>query len=401
MQSTGVVAQYKPLICRIDDPSKVRDCSVLKECVYRVYPVEALKDVGAQGWISNCDGLNNLLSVYGGETGCKYFGKLIGTGEGRTAFVSIIQQQLKKSTFRGVDLRCDPIKHGYDQVAYNGVLRLLRKEIGYGYLVIVKIDNTALDPVIIDTLNTEVDLISISPQTNHLVPDSFVKYLIAKGCNPKKIILEVPLAPVVTCPLTDSQLLSVTDSVENLDLFGAIIQLDRDDVDNQCGNGTFPLLKKLSILLTGGDRCDFDGFKPDPRDRSRFYSCSDGELNLHQCPDGQLFDRMNSTCIPFIRMNCNGTSCSLLGPVTITNQTNFFPIAVPMPQTCPKTRAESVNNTIIIVNQQMSELLRLLNLTGLDQTIGVVNNALGGAYPSVQKIVDTVNGLLGSLLTSG
>lgn len=83
------------------------------------------------------------------------------------------------------------------QVAYNGVLRLLRKEIGYGYLVIVKIDNTALDPVIIDTLNSEVNLVSVSPQTNHLVPDSFVEYLIAKGFNPKKIILEVPLPPVL------------------------------------------------------------------------------------------------------------------------------------------------------------------------------------------------------------
>lgn len=116
MHPTAVFAQYKPLICRIDDPSKVRDCTVLKECVHRVYPVEALQDTMSQGWINNCDGLNNLLAVYGGDTGCKYFGKLISTSEGRAAFVTIIQQQLKKSSFRGVDLRCDPIKHGADQV---------------------------------------------------------------------------------------------------------------------------------------------------------------------------------------------------------------------------------------------------------------------------------------------
>lgn len=53
---------------------------------------------------------------------------------------------------------------------------------------------------------------------------------------------------------------------------------------------------------------------------------------LHQCPPGQLFDALNGTCIPFIRMECNETTCTILSPLDVNNETEFIPVPVFFPQ---------------------------------------------------------------------
>ncbi|XP_058466777.1 uncharacterized protein LOC131439591 [Malaya genurostris] len=334
IQCVSAFGQVKHLLCRIDSPSKVRDCSVLKDCIYRVYPPEAFRNSEDLAWMKGCNGLNNLLSAYSGEMGCKYFAKLISTSQGREDFVTIVERQLMKSSFRGLDLRCDPTVYGAIQIHFNSCLRLLRKRLRDGYIIVVHIENTVLDPMLIDTLNTEVDLVSCSPQNyNFFQGSNIVPELISRGCDPQKIIVDIPF-PTITCPLNIEQLLSATNSIKKSNLFGVVAQIDRDDVSNACGNGTFPLLRRLSTSLTGYHSCEFEGFKPDPRNRSRFYSCFDGVLNLHQCPRGQLFDPVNNTCIAFVRVNCNAESCSILGPVHITNDTNFVPIMIPVPKPC-------------------------------------------------------------------
>ncbi|XP_055591435.1 uncharacterized protein LOC129743427 [Uranotaenia lowii] len=323
-------AQEGNVVCRIEDPNRVTDCNILRQCSQRVYPVDLIQGDNLE-LVNRCGGgLNNMVSLFAGNSTCTYFSNLIGTTQGRNALADIVQQELQKSSFRGIDLQCDPTVRGTNQTAYNGCLRLLRQRIGFGFFFSVRIENPDLDPVVIDTLNELIDLIHCSQDGNG--SSSIVDALIRKGCNSRKIVVNVELPSVVTCPISGVQLQNAADSVKDRKLFGAAVLLDNDDIEDRCGNGSFPQLRKLSNLFAGANECEFDGFIPDLRNRSRFYSCSEGRLNLHECPFGQMFDRINSTCIPFAIIDCNETTCLVRSPVPIRNDTQLIPIGVPFPR---------------------------------------------------------------------
>nr|XP_029732248.1 uncharacterized protein LOC109425893 [Aedes albopictus] len=264
-------AQDFDVACRIEDPTKVARCKVLKKCTYRVYPVESIQAAeDPRRGSGGCVGFTNLFSMYGGSTSCDYFTNLIGTTQGCAALTSIVKRQLEKSDFHGVDLQCDPTVNGLNETTYNCCLRQLREAIGGGYIITVRIENPNLGSTLVNTLNDVVDVVNC-PLT------AVVQNLIAQGLSSRKIALDVPLPPAIGCPIDVSFLQNISSTVRCLNLFGAILQLDRDDYNNVCGEGSFPLLKKLSILLEEKEPCDFGGFIPNPRDRSQFFSCVNGE----------------------------------------------------------------------------------------------------------------------------
>ncbi|XP_055591434.1 uncharacterized protein LOC129743426 [Uranotaenia lowii] len=448
-----VASQQANLVCQIENPNRIRDCRVLRECLFNVFPVEAVLGCsdGQDSPLNTCGRINNLFALYEGTTACQYFGNFIKTEHGRNALVSVVQQQLKKSSFRGIFLQCDPTVDGVDQMAYNSILQLLRKQLGNGYIIAVKIENPKLEPCVIETLNELIDLISCPQEDNSIPPKATVQDLLSSGLQAQKILADVPFPAPLTCPLCDVHLRVASDFIKLNNIFGATIELDHDDVDNKCGNGTFPLMRRLTSLLADDGLCEFEGFIPDPRDRSRFYSCSNGKYNLHQCPKGQLFDRRNETCIPFVQMHCNETFCTVIGPIgMVNNQTELIavPVFVPganitlnsgsgsgdsntngtgdgsmgsmdgsgdmndsngMNGTSGTNGTDSMsggdgagtiifNRTDIIIGGPDSELLKLLNRTGLEQTVGVLNNGLKNVYPPLKDLVDTVNSLVGPLL---
>uniref|UniRef100_A0A8D8E4W1 (northern house mosquito) hypothetical protein n=1 Tax=Culex pipiens TaxID=7175 RepID=A0A8D8E4W1_CULPI len=327
MLPTTVVG--KQMVCRIDDPSKVRDCRALADCAYRIYPIEFAQQGADQGNNVICGGLNNLVSLYDGAGACRYFGDLISTNAGRTGFATTVQQQLSNGQFRGVDLRCDPTVNGVNQTAYNGALKKLRQFLGRGFTIFAKVDNPDLDPVVIQTLNEDIDIISCPGEEDATT----LRAYIANGGIPTRVVIDVLEPPVLTCPINTRPVDVAGRIVQENNLFGATIQVDRDDVNNDCGEGTFPKTRRLKDALDADpNACDFDGFEPDPTDRSRFYGCGGGKRELHQCPPGQLFDGLNGTCIPFIRMECNETTCTILSPLDVNNQTEFIPVPVFFPQ---------------------------------------------------------------------
>lgn len=183
----------KQMVCRIDDPSKVRDCRALADCAYRIYPIEFAQQGADQGNNVICGGLNNLVSMYDGAGACRYFGDLISTNAGRTGFATTVQQQLSNGQFRGVDLRCDPTVNGVNQTAYNGALKKLRQFLGRGFTIFAKVDNPDLDPVVIQTLNEDIDIISCPGEEDA----NTLRTYIANGGIPTRVVVDVLEPPIL------------------------------------------------------------------------------------------------------------------------------------------------------------------------------------------------------------
>ncbi|XP_062535198.1 uncharacterized protein LOC134204398 [Armigeres subalbatus] len=378
-----MLAQDYDVACRIEDPTKEPRCKVLKKCTYRVYPVESIQTKGGRS-TSNCAGFTDLFSMYSGSSACGYFSNMIGTTNGCSSFTNIVKRQLEKSDFRGVDLQCDPTMNGVNETTYSCCLHQLRETVGRGYIIGVRIENPNLGTVLVSTLNAAVDVVNC-PLT------SVVQSLIAQGLSSRKIVIDVTLPSVINCPTEVLQLQNISSTVRCLNLFGAILQLDRDDSSNVCGEGSYPLLNRLSVLLEEKEPCDFEGFIPNPRDRSQFFSCSNGDHILHQCPPGQLFDRMNGTCIPFLRVLCNQTACTFTGPVQITNDTKFLPVPIPYPTDTLPTRKPRCN-----YNNYLEVLKKLLNLTASNETIRDAIQNLKQLNDSMGNIVIVLNNTNGS-----
>uniref|UniRef100_A0A182SF71 Uncharacterized protein n=1 Tax=Anopheles maculatus TaxID=74869 RepID=A0A182SF71_9DIPT len=66
------------------------------------------------------------------------------------------------------------------------------------------------------------------------------------------------------------------NQIEHHNLFGAVVQLDRDDMNNMCGEGPFPLFRKVLDGLCSNAECNFSGFVRDTRDCGQYYSCDNG-----------------------------------------------------------------------------------------------------------------------------
>ncbi|XP_038113955.1 uncharacterized protein LOC6037675 [Culex quinquefasciatus] len=425
-----VEARQYGLVCRVKDPSVVSGCNVFKDCLYELYPVEV-----AQNSMDIFGGHNRLFSLYGGPSSCGYFGKLIATPKGQLTLIETIKKQLLKSGFRGFEIQCDAVMAEVSQSIYASFLDLLRTQLGGGYIIAVSLKHIQLEQCLVNTLNSAVDLVIMPMDCTrdcNIQQLTNVQNAIAHGLDRQKIVLEVVVPSVLRCPLNTgaSNLFTFIQKAGHevlvQDLFGASLQLDRDDVMNVCGSGRFPLLRLLNFQLNGGrmmgngmgsgggsGSCSFSGFVRDTRDCSRFYSCNNGQQNQMQCPLGKSFDLCSSSCQPFYQVNCNQTSCTLTG--VIDGGGNKVPIPIPypfpFPGACggngmdgtgtPGANGTNTNinaTTVTMLNQQTSELLKLLNATDLEQTVGILNKALKDVYPPLKDVVGNVNDLLSNLL---
>ncbi|XP_055597692.1 uncharacterized protein LOC129747475 [Uranotaenia lowii] len=417
------------VVCRVKDTSVVQNCNVLKDCMYEVYPVETAQN--SMNAVSHFGNQNKLFALYGGPSSCAYFFNLIKSQKGQQTLVDTISKLLQKSGYRGLDLQCDPSLAMDTQQDYSDFLANLRSQIGGGYIISVTIRSATVAPCIVSTLNNVVDLINVPVDTS--MPQlSAIESLVANGLQRHKVVLDIQLPNVVNCPCesgTDNLFAMIRNAVhvvETNSLFGASLQLDKDDAAGVCAKGRFPLFSLLVTQLgigashaaasgKGGSSCAYSGFVRDTRDCSRFYTCNQGVQNQNQCPAGKSFDLCSSTCQPTFQVNCNQTTCSTF--LTLDGG-NRIPIAIPYPFPIPGASSGTVGSTggmggtgtgpgkteivnitnVVMVNNQTSELLKLLNATDLEQTVGVVNTALKDVYPPLKDVVDQVNTLLKNLL---
>ncbi|XP_065090844.1 uncharacterized protein LOC135711819 [Ochlerotatus camptorhynchus] len=411
------------LVCRVSDPSVLNGCDIRQNCWLEVYPVETAQSLFGVFHTSGTH--NKLFALYGGPNSCGYFGNLINTCKGRQTLVETVKIQLQKSSFRGVELQCDPVQSQLNQQDYSDFITLLRKEIGGGYIISVFIQSVNIETCVVNVLNNVVDLVSV-PFDGCEMQVSVVQNLIAHGLNRQKILLDVPLPAVVKCPLDSgpknlfSLVEQVVNGIRSQDLLGATLQVDRDDTAGVCAKGRFPLFKHLNILLkscgasvvhpavstTGGSgSCNFKGYVRDTRDCSSFYSCNNGVQHQFQCPQGLAFDTCSSTCKPVLQVKCDDNSCTLTGAVN--GGCNHVPFPIPYPFPFPWGQYNNGSNhsepclnitTIQYINNQTSEFIKLLERTNIDGIIGVVNELTGPLQDVLGKILGGLEILLKKLL---
>ncbi|EAT42102.1 AAEL006328-PA [Aedes aegypti] len=406
------------VVCRIGDPQVVKECDVLRQCLYEVHPVETAQSVSFGGGLLNSLGSQNkLFALYGGPSSCGYFGNLINSCKGRQTLVETVKKQLQKSGYRGVDLQCDPGLSQINQQDYADFLTLLREEIGSGYVISVVIQSINIEPCVVNVLSEVVDLVTI-PLEGCALQASIVQNLIGHGLSRQKILLDVTLPAVLSCPLDSgvnnlySLVQNAVNIIDNQQLLGATLQLDRDDTAGVCAKGRFPLFKLLLALLKNSS-CNFKGYVRDTRDCSSFYSCNHGVPNHFQCPAGLAFDLCSNTCQPVVQVNCDQNSCTLTGAVN--GGCNQVPIPIPYPFLNPGSCDNNNNCTsggggsgdsdiclnitsLLVVNNQTSALLELLANTQLEGTLALVNDLTRDLQLALGGIVGEVNNLLARLL---
>nr|XP_049464830.1 uncharacterized protein LOC125907299 [Anopheles coluzzii] len=420
------------VMCRVRDPMKIGNSQMLKQCLYEIYPVESTQSTDGSGktLYASDDRRNRLFSLYGGPSSCEYFGTMIQTTKGRDTLVETIRRQLQKSGFKGLDLQCDPVQARVTQQTYAEFMEQLRSFLGNTYVVMVTMNSCQLEPKLVETLNRVADFVTI----NHIsclfvcsfsVQSSMLSSALMYGLARHRLLLTTPSPAAISCPLnSDYSLNEVLSQIEQQHLFGAVVELDRDDVNNQCGEGPFPLFRKVLDRLCSNAECNFSGFVRDTRNCGQYYSCDNGITTPHHCPVGHSFDLCKSTCEPFLKVDCNSTTCSVNGGLP----NGFFPVPYPVPFPFPNLNCSIFDNgggnnnggnnnggsnnqssdcccdvlkniTMILTGtDQFSELVQLLIDLGLDDTFGELRKALKNITPLVKNIVDQLNLLLGALL---
>lgn len=103
-----------------------------------------------------------------------------------------------------------------------------------------------------------------------------------------------------------------------------------------------------------------------------------------------MFDQMNSTCMPFVRMLCNESYCSFMGPITITNETQFVPVPIPYPSdhVPPRSRCQ-------YTPAELEELKKLLNFS--NKTFEEFIEGIKKLNSSMENIVIQLNSSHGPL----
>uniref|UniRef100_A0A182V6A7 Chitin-binding type-2 domain-containing protein n=1 Tax=Anopheles merus TaxID=30066 RepID=A0A182V6A7_ANOME len=402
---------------------KIGNSQMLKQCLYEIYPVESTQSTDGSGHTlyASDERRNRLFSLYGGPSSCEYFGTMIQTAKGRDTLVETIRRQLQKSGFKGLDLQCDPVQARVTQQTYAEFMEQLRSFLGNTYVVMVTMNSCQLEPKLVETLNRVADFVTI----NHVGQSSMLSSALMYGLARHRLLLTTPSPASISCPLnSDYSLNEVLSQIEQHHLFGAVVELDRDDVNNQCGEGPFPLFRKVLDRLCSNAECNFSGFVRDTRNCGQYYSCDNGITTSHHCPVGHSFDLCKSTCEPFLKVDCNSTTCSVSGGLP----NGFFPVPYPVPFPFPNLNCSIFDNgggnnnggnnnggsnnqssdcccdvlkniTMILTGtDQFSELVQLLIDLGLDDTFGELRKALKDILPLVKNIIDQLNLLLGALL---
>uniref|UniRef100_A0A182M9R2 Chitin-binding type-2 domain-containing protein n=1 Tax=Anopheles culicifacies TaxID=139723 RepID=A0A182M9R2_9DIPT len=244
-----------------------------------------------------------------------------------------------------------------------------------------------------------------------------------------RVLLATPYPSSINCPLNnDYSLNEMFNQIEHNHLFGAVVQLDRDDVNNVCGEGPFPLFRKVLDRLCTNAECSFNGYVRDTRDCGQYYSCDNGFKTTHHCPVGHSFDLCQSTCQPILQVNCNSTTCVVSGNLP----NGMTPIRYPIPFPNPSPNCSSggggnngggnngggnnggggnnnqtsncccdvIRNLTTFFNNtaQLSQFALLIKELGVDDLVGTLRPSLQGLVDLVASIVDPVNRLLAVLL---
>ncbi|ETN63675.1 hypothetical protein AND_004618 [Anopheles darlingi] len=260
------------VICRVRDPLRIGNSHALKQCLYEVYPVESTQNADAT--VFQSENRNRLFSLYGGPSSCEYFGNMIATAKGRDTLVETIAKQLQKSNFQGLDLQCDPTQAHVSQHTYASFIEQLRNSLGNTYVIMVTLHSCQPDLKLIGQLNRCVDYVVINPH----VQSSTLSNALSLGLQRHRVLLTTPFPSQLDCPLTgvDHALGETLNHIQQQNLFGAVVQVDQDDVNNVCGEGPYPLLRSVLDRLCRDAECSFRGFVRDTRDCGQYYTCDNG-----------------------------------------------------------------------------------------------------------------------------
>ncbi|XP_053668088.1 uncharacterized protein LOC128718491 [Anopheles marshallii] len=415
------------VICRVRDPLTIGNSYMLKECLYEIHPVESTQNTDGSGFnMRTSDRRNRLFSLYGGST-CEYFGNMIQTAKGRDTLVETIRRQLQKSEFKGLDLQCDPVQARVTQQTYAEFLEQLRSFLGNTYVIMVTMSSCQPEPRLVESFNRMVDYVTI----NHAEQPSMLTNALMYGLARHRILLATPYPSTISCPLNnDYSLNEMLNQIEHHNLFGAIVELDRDDVNNVCGEGPFPLFRKVLDRLCSNAECNFSGFVRDTRDCGQYYSCDNGFKTTHHCPVGQSFDLCQSTCQPILQVQCNETTCVVSGNLPNGLTPIRYPIPFPKPNpSCPggggnngggnngggnngggnngggnnqtsNCCCDVLRNLTTFLNNtaQLSQFVALVKDLGVDDLVGTLRPSLQGLVDLIGNIVDPVNRLIATLL---
>ncbi|XP_050098389.1 uncharacterized protein LOC126579120 [Anopheles aquasalis] len=419
------------VICRVRDPLRIGNSHALKECLYEVYPVESTQN--ADSTVFQSENRNRLFSLYGGPSSCEYFGNMIATAKGRDTLVETIAKQLQKSGFKGLDLQCDPMQAHVSQHTYASFIEQLRNFLGNTYVIMVTLHSCQPDLKLIGQLNRCADYVVI----NQHVQSSTLSNALSLGLQRQRILLTTPFPSQLNCPLTgaDHALSETLNHIQQQSLFGAVVQVDQDDVNNVCGEGPYPLLRKVLDHLCRDAECSFRGFVRDTRDCGQYYTCDNGYTTTHHCPPGHSFDLCQSSCQPFLTVNCNQTTCVVSGALPPGLAPVPYPIPFPINPTNPclciggnNTNGGGGNNgggggggnnnnnlgncsvcccdllgnlTKLFNSTQMAQFSNFIDLIvkiGVDDLVKTISDFITPLKPLLKQLVDAINGLLISIL---